>query len=191
MRGDEIQRVGRRIREIRMGKALKLTETAAVAGISKGLLSRVENGRTIPSLPVLFSIIQALSENPATFFEKMHYSVDAPFYIHLSEKDYEPIEKEDSQGFHYYNIISRSFAQITFHAVLLDLEPNATRDMVTTDGMEFIYLMRGRLEYILGKEVLSMEEGDSLFFDGRVPHLKINHFGQPAKILVIYLLFNS
>lgn len=191
MKGYEIHGIGRRIREIRTAKSITLTETAVTAGISKGLLSRVENSRTIPSLPVLFSIIQALSENPATFFEKMQYSMDSPYYIHLAEKDYEPIAKEDSTGFHYFNIFSRAFAQVTFQAVLLDLEPEATRETVTTDGMEFIYMVKGNIEYLLGKEVLSLNEGDSLFFDGRVPHLKINHSGQSAKILVIYLLFNQ
>jgi len=190
MRGDEIQMVGRRIREIRMSKMLKLTETAAIAGVSKGLLSRIENGRTIPSLPVLFSILQAITENPASFFEKINFSMDSPFYIHLTEKDYEPIQKEDSSGFHYFSILSRSFSQVTFQAVLLNLEPDATRDMVTTDGMEYIYLISGSIEYMLGKEILFLEEGDSLFFDGRVPHLKINHSGKLARILVIYLMFN-
>jgi transcriptional regulator with XRE-family HTH domain len=190
MRGDEIHMVGRRIREIRLSKSLKLIETAATAGVSKGLLSRIENGRTIPSLPVLFSIIQAITENPSSFFEKMNFSIDSPFYIHLTEKDYEPIQKEDSTGFHYFSIVSRSFSQVTFHAVLLNLEPDATRDTVTTDGMELIYLISGSIEYLLGKEILFLEEGDSLFFDGRVPHLKINHSGKQARILVIYLMFN-
>jgi uncharacterized cupin superfamily protein len=71
------------------------------------------------------------------------------------------------------------------------LSPDAKREMVTTDGMEFIYLASGTIDYKLGDATITMEEGDSLFFDGRVPHLKINRSGQTARILVIYLLFNK
>lgn len=191
MSGEEISYVGKRIKQIRLSKEIKLIDLAAKAGISKGLLSRIENGRTIPSLPVLFDVIRALNEKPDSFFEPIDYSSGAPFYMLIKEKDYQPLEKEDSVGFNYFSIISRSFTDITFSAVLLQLAPEASREMVTTDGMEFIYLAEGNIGYKLGDVDITMNQGDSLFFDGRVPHLKINHSKQTARILVIYLLFNK
>ena len=191
MSGEDISYVGKRIKEIRLSKEFKLVEVAVNAGVSKGLLSRIENGRTIPSLPVLLEIISALGEKPGSFFESIDYSSGSPFYKLIRRNDYQPIEKEDSVGFNYYSIVSRSFSDVTFTAVLLELEPNASREMVTTDGMEFIYLVAGHIDYQLGNATVTMEEGDSLFFDGRVPHLKINKSEQTARILVIYLLFNK
>lgn len=191
MSGDNISYIGKRIKEIRLSKALKLVEAADMAGVSKGLLSRIENGRTIPSLPVLFNIIDALGEKPVTFFEPIDYSSNSPFYMLIRKEDYQPIEKEDSVGFHYYSVMSRSFSDITFSVVLLQLAPNARREMVTTDGMEFIYLAEGSIDYKLGEIDITMNEGDSLFFDGRVPHVKINKSTETARILVIYLLFNK
>jgi transcriptional regulator with XRE-family HTH domain len=191
MNRDNISYVGKRMKEIRLSKELKLVEVATKASVSKGLLSRIENGRTIPSLPVLFSIIDALGEKPGDFFEAMNHPVNSPFYALIKKKDYLPIEKEDSTGFDYYSILSHSFSELTFNAVLLMLSPNAKREMVTTDGMEFIYLASGTIDYKLGDTTITMEEGDSLFFDGRVPHLKINQSEQTARILVIYLLFNK
>ncbi len=188
---DNINYVGKRIKEIRLLKGIKLVGLASRAGVSKGLLSRVENGRTIPSLPVLFSIIDALEEKPGSFFEMMGSSPASPFYLLIKKEDYQPIEKEDSIGFNYYSILSRPFSDLTFNAMLLLLDPGAKREMVTTDGMEFIYLVNGTIDYKLGDVIVTMEEGDSLFFDGRMPHLKINKSGQIAKILVIYLLFNK
>ncbi len=190
MNGNEISYVGKRIKEMRLSKEFKLVEVAIKSGVSKGLLSRIENGRTVPSLPVLFNIIGALNENPTTFFEHLNYTSNSPFYMLIKNKDYQPIEKEDSVGFNYFSIMSRSFRDVTFSAVLLKLEPQAKRDMVTTDGMEFIYLAEGDIDYKLGDATITMNQGDSLFFDGRVPHLKINNSTQTARILVIYLLFN-
>jgi len=56
--------------------------------------------------------------------------------------------------------------------------------------MEFIYMVEGNIEYQLNDVIISLNQGDSLFFDGRVPHLKINKSGKEARILVVYLLFN-
>jgi transcriptional regulator with XRE-family HTH domain len=190
MSGDQINYIGKRIKEIRLSKGLKLTDVAITASISKGLLSRIENIRTIPSLPVLFNIIASLKESPAAFFENIDYVTNQPFYLLLKKENYQAIEKEDSVGYHYFNIISQSFKEFTFNAVFLTLDPNAKRDLVTTDGMEFIYLIDGEISYRLNDVVISMEKGDSLFFDGRVPHLKLNKTAYVANILVIYLLFN-
>jgi transcriptional regulator with XRE-family HTH domain len=191
MLGAEISNIGKRIKEIRLSREQKLVDVAIKSGVSKGLLSRIENGRTIPSLPVLLDIISALGEKPGGFFESIDYSSGSLFYKLIKKNEYLPIDKEDSVGFNYYSIVSKSFSETTFNAVLLELEPHASRELVTTDGMEFIYLVSGTINYQLGNTTLLMEEGDSLFFDGRVPHLKINKSGETARILVIYLLFNK
>jgi len=190
MQVNQLNYIGKRIKEIRLSKEIKLIDVASAASISKGLLSRIENGRTMPSLPVLFNIINALKESPAAFFENIDYVSNKPFYMLIKKENYSAIEKEDSVGYHYFNIMSQSFKEITFNAVLLKLDPNAKREMVTTDGMEFIYLIDGEINYRLNDVIITMEKGDSLFFDGRVPHLKINKSDETAQILVIYLLFN-
>ncbi len=190
MKGNELNIISKRIKEIRMSKNIKLIDVASSAGISKGLLSKIENSRTMPSLTVLFNIISALDENPSSFFENIEYVGNAPFYILKRESEYEPIEKEDSVGYNYFSIFSRTFKDVGFNAVLLKLDPKAKREMVTTDGMEFIYLIEGDITYKLDTTEFDMSSGDSLFFDGRIPHLKINKSTKEAKILVIYLLFN-
>ena len=178
--------IGRRIKETRTSKDFTIAYTASKAGVSKGLLSRIENGRTIPSLPVLLELIKALEVDLTSFFE----GFDNPSYIYIHQKreDYSPFIKENSSGFNYFSILTESFSGIIFQAVLLHLEPGAAREKVTTDGYEFIYLVDGQIDYLLDKERITMNKGDSLFFDGRIPHLKINENEKTAEILVIYLL---
>ena len=47
--------IGQKIRSIRKEKEMYASELAKKANVSNGLISRIENGRTIPSVPVLFS----------------------------------------------------------------------------------------------------------------------------------------
>lgn len=68
---DYIITVGKRIKQIRKDKKLTINDIAQRADVSNGLISRVENGRTIPSLPVLFSLISALETDIALFFKDL------------------------------------------------------------------------------------------------------------------------
>ena len=178
--------IGKRIKETRNSKDLTIASLSKKAGISKGLLSRVENGRTIPSLPVLLELIRALDVEMPLFFD----GLDNPsfMYIHQKREDYKLIRKENAEGFNYMSILTESFSNIVFQATLLFLEPHAKREKVVTDGYEFIYLIDGEIGYLLGEEKLIMKKGDSLFFDGRIPHLKLNETDKTAEILVIYML---
>lgn len=54
--------IGKRIKEIRKRKNLTINTVAADAEVSNGLISRIENGRTISSLPVLLNIIQYITK---------------------------------------------------------------------------------------------------------------------------------
>ena len=185
---DTIGIICEKIKEVRLEKNLTLTDVANVAGVTKGFLSKVENVRTIPSLPVLLQIIKALNADMAEFFENIQSSVGQPLYILIKKENYKPVQKDDAVGFNYFSIFQRTMPSSTFHANVLALEPNAKRALVTTDGLEFIHLISGKIDYQLKNEEFTMEEGDSLFFDGRIPHVKKNPYADTAKILVLYFL---
>ena len=178
--------IGKRVKELRLQKEFTIAHIAKLADISKGLVSRIENGRTIPSLPVLISIIKALEADLPDFFSDLNSTSFT--FLHQKKENYEPIEKGSAVGYNYLSILTESFAGLVFQATLLYLQPGAQREKLTTDGFEFIYLIDGEIEYILDNEQLTMKKGDSLFFDGRIPHLKLNHTDKIAEILVIYLL---
>jgi transcriptional regulator with XRE-family HTH domain len=63
--------IGEKIRAKRTLRNITLEQLAQKAGVSKGLISQIENNRTVPSLPVLFNIIHSLEENLPSFFEDM------------------------------------------------------------------------------------------------------------------------
>ncbi len=182
-----IGRIGQRIRETRRRQGLKLHEVAEVAQVSKGLLSRIENGRTVPSLPVLIAVIQALKVELSTFFEGLDMPSQAAF-IHRKASEYEPFEKEQALGFLYHHILSRNVLNLALEAVILDLAPGSQRKKITTDGFEFKYVLKGEVTYQLGEETVVLRQGDSLFFNGKIPHVPINQTNEPASMLVIYLL---
>jgi|SaaInlStandDraft_5_1057022.scaffolds.fasta_scaffold19842_3 transcriptional regulator with XRE-family HTH domain len=179
--------IGRKIKSARLSNGTKIREIAEKANVSKGLISKIENGRTIPSLPVLLAIIDSLNINFSDFFKDISPSTTHD-YTHIKEHDYSLLEKEKSTGFQYYNIYDHVFPDFSFAVNMLLIDPNSSRSYVTTDGHEFIFVLEGSLDYRLGDEVVKLKKGDSLFFNGQIPHLPSNTGEDIVKLLVIYIL---
>lgn len=179
--------IGKRIKSLRQQKGTKLTDLADMAGISKGLLSKIENGRTSPSLPVLLSIIRALDTVPEIFFQNLRYEPPRR-YIHKRAQDLVTIQKEEEAvGFHYQLILEQAFEKMTVEAVVLEIMPNAQREKVSVDAYEFKYVLEGEINYVIEGETIALKQGDTLLYDGRIPHVPRNDTDQPAKMLVLYL----
>lgn len=184
MEGSFLLEVSKRIKQHRIEKRLTLQELANRSGVSKGLISQIENGRSIPSLPVLFSIIQSLSIEVSEFFRDLNLLTPAIFV--QRKADYEHFEKEDAQGFSYQRMMIRNVPASTVDFVLLELAPNAHREEVSTEAFEYKYILKGEVEYLINGETFTLEEGDSLFFDGRLPHVPKNKSKHPCTMLIVY-----
>lgn len=183
--------IGKRIKDIRKKNKKTISTVANAANVSNGLISRIENGRTIPSLPVLLNIINALEIEVSDFFEGMPKPT-AENYIVSRAEDNSIIEKEDdAKGFTYQYIFGKQLSSIGFEAVLLEVKPNSKREKVETDAFEYKYMLSGECVYIIGDDEVLIKEGDSIFFDGRIPHVPINRSQTTAKMLVLYFFFNT
>ncbi|WDF56685.1 helix-turn-helix domain-containing protein [Mucilaginibacter sp. KACC 22063] len=186
MEEDILIQISNRIKERRREKNITIQELATNANVSKGLISQIENSRTIPSLIVLIDIIKALDIDLNVFFKDIKSgSQHAPIILKRSAT-YEHFEKEHATGFHYQRIFTQSIKHSTIDFVILELEPNAHRPLITTEAFEYKYMISGRVAYEFENETHTLEEGDSLLFDGRIPHAPKNLGKKKAIMLVIY-----
>jgi transcriptional regulator with XRE-family HTH domain len=182
-----VSRIAQKIRATRLEKNLTIQQLATRSNVSKGLLSKVENSRTIPSLPVFVSIIQSLDISLKEFFHDMVLT-NGKDYLLVKKDDYTPLEREGRSGFHYQFILSQNITNCSMDAVLLTLEPGAKGKPTTTDGYEFKYILSGSCEYQINNEVILLEEGDSIYFDASIPHVPLNHSRKKVIMLVIYFI---
>jgi transcriptional regulator with XRE-family HTH domain len=187
---DIILQISQRLREVRKDKNITLQEVADIAGVSKGLLSQVENSRTIPSLPVLFNLIKALEIDLNDFFKDINLGLGKSHVIFRKASQYQHFEKENAVGFYYTRLFSTTVQDHPVDFVLLRLQKGAQRPMVSTDAFEFKYLLEGKVDYIIGEDTFSMEPGDSIFFNGKEMHNPYNTGNDDALMLVIYF-FNA
>jgi len=186
MQDDILIQIGNRIKERRRERNITVQELATNANVSKGLISQIENSRTIPSLIVLIDIIKALDIDLNVFFKDIRHKDQDIEPIIKRKADYHHFEKEDAQGFHYQRIFTKSIKDSTVDVVILELEPDAHRELVQTEAWEYKYILTGEVEYIFNDKRYHLSAGDSMLFDGRIPHTPKNNTTQPASMLVVY-----
>ena len=178
--------IGRKLREIRKQKGLLLNQVASRANVSTGLISKIENGRTVPSLPVFIGIIDALEEDLSNFFRGLYIGDEQKFIVIRANEGTILEKEEEVEGFKYELILNKNLMSIGFEIVVLTLQPNANRDKTMTDAYEFKYVLDGEVTYIIDDEQIDLKKGDSLFFDARIPHLPKNTSSKPVSMLVFY-----
>ncbi len=186
MEEDILIQISNRIKERRREKNITVQELATRATVSKGLISQIENSRTVPSLLVLIQIIKALEIDMNEFFKDIQSkAADSPVIVKRKD-EYECFEKEYAVGFHYQRIFTQLINLSTVDIVILELQPDAIRPLVETEAFEYKYILSGQVEYQFNKEKIVLNPGDSILFDGRIPHTPKNLGSTVAGMLIIY-----
>jgi len=186
MEEDILIQISNRIKERRREKNITVQELATRADVSKGLISQIENSRTIPSLLVLIEIIKALEIDLNEFFKDIRNKTNNYPVLVKRKNEYECFEKEHAIGFRYQRIFAQSIDHSTVDIVILELEPDASRPLVETEAFEYKYVLAGEVEYQFDKQKIILSQGDSVLFDGRLPHTPRNLGATTASMLVIY-----
>ncbi|MDD5728529.1 MAG: XRE family transcriptional regulator [Victivallales bacterium] len=179
--------LGVTIKKFRKAGKLTLVELSEQTGLTAGLLSRIENFRTIPSLPVLLKIAGALQVSPSELLSGIGESRYRNWTL-VRKNERIAIERENSSGFKYEMLLDTESSGCNLQSLVLTIEPGAVREKVNTDGDEFIFILKGRIIFRLGAETMDLYEGDLLFFDGNIEHVPENPGNETAVLLAVYLL---
>lgn len=192
MQEDILIKISNKIKEIRKDKKITIQHLANKARVSKGLISQIENNRTVPSLPVLMNIVHSLNFDLTDFFKDISPNNNHQKVFIIRAKDYQLFEKETAKGFVYKRILTRNLHGGPADFILLCLKKGASRNQIVhTDAFEYKYVIKGKVEYLIEDTKYILEEGDSLFFDGRLGHKPSNIGESDAILLVIYYFITN
>lgn len=184
---DNLIKIGTIFKKIRKLKNLTLNEIAIITGLSKSLISKIENLRTIPSLPVVIKIADSLNKNLSELLAEIEVET-LKDYILVPKNKRELMEREESKGFKYFSLILKNKSNLVFESFIVTLEKYTKRKFVTTNGDQFIFILKGSIELLLKDKVIVLNKGDSIYFDGRIPHVTRNIHEGNSEFLVIYLI---
>ncbi|MEX1234860.1 MAG: XRE family transcriptional regulator [Roseovarius sp.] len=163
--------IGRELRAHRRKQEITVAELAAKTGLSIGMLSKIENGNTSPSLTTLQTLANALRVPITGFFRRFEESRE---YVHTKSGEGVELERAGTRAGHQYNLlghIGSNGSGVIVEPYLITLSTET--DIFPTfqhGGIETIYMLEGALDYRHGDDVIPLLPGDTLFFDADAPH---------------------
>ena len=161
--------IGREVRNFREKLGLTIAELAKSSGISAGMLSKIENGTTSPSLSTLQALSRALHVPVTALFRSFEETNEATF---VKAGQGLTIERRGTRAGHQYQLLGHSPhgpVMVEPYIVLLTAESDVF-PIFQHAGLEFIHILEGEVVYRHGDKTFPMGPGDSLFFDAEAPH---------------------
>jgi transcriptional regulator with XRE-family HTH domain len=161
--------IGAGVRAFRKAAGLGVVELAKLAGLSSGMLSRIENGTISPSLATLQALARALQVPVTSLFREFEEVQDTTF---VRAGEGLRVTRDGPRIGHEYRILGHTTAKrVAMEPYLMSYEDAAeVFPVFQRAGSEFIYILEGELTYRHGKKLYRMAPGDSLLFDAEVPH---------------------
>ena len=168
-----LDRVGSRLKRIRVQRRMTLAGVAAATGISKSTLSRLETGRRRPTLELLLALSHA-------------YRVPLDDLVAAPEKGDPRIQLKPGQvkGRMVIPLTRQPDGMQAWKIVIPTSK--ATPELRAHDGYEWIYVLSGQMRFVLGDQDSVLGPGDGASFDTKVPHWFGSTGDAPAEILSIF-----
>jgi len=175
--------IGRKLRQLRLKKKIALVDLGKHTGLSASMLSQLENGKLIPTLPTLARIAMVFDVGVDYFFvdRKGRYLFSVVRAIRF------PDNPESSKPGYFFECLAYSIQDKSIQCYMAEFPRRAETevDEHSHDGGEFLHVLEGQLEVRYHDEVHILNPGDSAYFDAAESHGYRGLTKAPAKAIVI------
>ena len=172
--------IGDRLRELREARNISMRTLAARSGLSANALSMIERGKASPSVSTLYKLADALGISITTFFataadrkQIVFLKADTRTHVSFSRGVFEGLGGEQFTG------------RVEPFMLTLENSANSGSRSMTHTGHEFVFCMRGELEYQVERQIYHLEPGDSLLFAAHLKHKWKNPGKNVASAIII------
>ncbi len=181
--------LGKKIRQLRLERGLTIQDVSEKTGLSKGLISQIENEQVSPPISTLMKIANALKVELAYFFMKE----DEDPKITVVRRDERITSgrrgvKGNINVGYTYELLAHKKRHKHMEPFVVTFEPRERDEVImfSHKGEEFHLVLEGRIEMITDiSDPITLEEGDALYFDSTVSHGFRALDGKPAKTVAV------
>lgn len=181
--------IGQKLRALRLRRSMGLTQLGQRTGLSPALLSKIENGKLVPTIPTLLRVATVFDVTLDHFFQNEHRR----HIISVTRKD----EREKAatpqvaagDGGDGYDLARLDLGpgERKFQPYLASFFSSASANSRphVHQGVEFLHVLNGKLEVAIGSDVTVLEPGDSIYFDSNLRHAYRNLDDKPCTALMV------
>ena len=177
--------LGRKLRQLRLKKKIALVDLGKHTGLSSSMLSQLENGKMVPTLPTLVRIAMVFDVGLEHFFssrrEKKLFSV-----VRAHERMRFPERPDLPNPSYFFECLAYAAQGKGLQAYMAEFPERAGEAQEHFhEGSEFLVLTEGSLTIRFQGEDFAFEPGDSVYFDASEPHSYRGTSAQPARAVVV------
>ncbi len=169
-RGLKRYSIGQKLRRLRLRKSMGLSELSKHTGLSASLLSKLERDLMYPTLPTLLRIALVFSVGLEYFFNPEPRPVleivrkrERLRFPEASDR------KHPAYHFESLDFLAENRKLNAYYAEFEEVQESHTRTHQHA-GVEFLYVISGKLILQIGEDRPELAEGDAIYFESTVPH---------------------
>ena len=170
IKGLKTYAIGSKLRQLRLRKSMGLVELGKHTGLSPALLSKLERDVMHPTLPTLLRIAMVFSVGLEYFFNPE----PKPVLEIVRKKDRLrfPDSPDARKVSYYFESLDFPVPNRALNSYFAEFEPAGEERVRLHEhpGVEFLYVLSGRLELRVGANKHELSDGDSIYFDSTVSH---------------------
>lgn len=176
--------IARNVRQLRQQLGLSVADMAARVGISKAMMSKIENAQTSPSLSTLALLAKGLDVPVTSLFRGA--DVERPAAFVKAGTGAHIVRNGSREGHEYELLGSLRGEHKRLECLLVTLsEKSQTYPLFQHPGTEFIYVLSGVMDYAHSRSVYRLHPGDSLQLDGEGAHGPVDLIEVPIRFLSV------
>ncbi|MGM8212310.1 helix-turn-helix domain-containing protein [Virgibacillus sp. W0430] len=176
--------MGKKVKQARLRMKKTQQQIADECGISKSLLSKIENGQTASAVATLSKISEALEVSLSWVLDD-HPETDL---VLLSQVNRMHRMGDEGMGYSYELLASPDYSNVEPTIVhVTPKDENFRYEPYTHSEEEFIYILEGSIHLMYDGKKHFMEKGDTAYFKGEKPHLFVPVDNKGAQVLTIFV----
>lgn len=178
--------IGAKLRRLRLRKKLGLVDLGKHTGLSASMLSQLENGKAIPTLPTLERIAMVFDIGLDHFFDH-HHSRRTFAITRARERLRFPDRADNPVPAYFFEVLGSGAREKPICAYVAEFPlraPDEVREHFH-EGWELLHVLAGRLAIRFESEEHVLEAGDCVYFDALEPHAYRGASETPAQAIVI------
>jgi transcriptional regulator with XRE-family HTH domain len=172
--------IGERLREFREARNISMRALATKSGLSANALSMIERGKVSPSVSTLYKLADALGVSITAFFGSETDRKQVVF-LKADERTRVSFTRGVFEGLGGERFVGR----VEPFLLTLESSANSGPHSMTHTGHEFVFCLRGELEYQVERQIYQLAAGDSLLFAAQLKHRWKNPGRTVATALII------
>lgn len=178
--------IGTKLRNLRLKRKIALVDLGKHTGLSASMLSQLENGKLVPTLPTLARIAMVFDVGLEHFFNERRreklFSI-----VRADERMKFPDRPGSEQPDFWFECLAFTAHDKSLQAYLAEF-PKRGEEQIHEhrhDGSEFLHIVDGSISIRYANEEYVLNSGDSVYFDSSELHSYRGLADNPTRAIVV------